>query len=68
MEGLENAQEAACSTIPQPLNGKNHQGGLPKEVGMKEEEIYVRSILFVSQVTKLLLRTHQCEAVHCARV
>lgn len=58
MEGLEHAQEPACSTTPQSLNGKNNQGGLPKEVGMKEEEIYIRSILFVSQVTKLLLNTH----------
>lgn len=37
--------------------GKGNQGGLPKEVGKKEERTYICSSLFTPRVTKLLALT-----------
>lgn len=56
--GLSECPGATLLSLYSVTNGKSNQGGLPQEVGMKEEQIYTYSI----QVTKVLLSIHQCAA------
>lgn len=55
--GLSECPGATLLSLYSVTNGKSNQGGLPKEVGMKEEQIYTYS----TQDTKVLPSIHQCQ-------
>lgn len=54
--GLSECPGATLLSLYSVTTGKSNQGGLPKEVGMKDEQIHTYSI----RVTKVLLSSHQC--------